>query len=349
MDFTCPVETLQRHCIDLLVATGVSVKEAEMVTTILIDTSLEGIDTHGISRLPAYLSCLNEGRINAQPQIKIVKSGAVAKVDGDNGLGQLVSATSMSVALDLADEFGIGLAVTRRSNHFGASSYYCKIAAQRGMIGVVFTNAPPAMPPWGGKSAYFGTNPIAFGFPNAGFPVTADLASSQVARGKIILAAKEGRAIPLGWAIDKDGRETTDAQAAIAGGAVLPLGGAKGYALAMAIEVMTGILSGSAYGNEVGFIYDGNKEPADVSHSFIALDVSRIMPVNLFLERMDGMIGGVKSVPLADGADAIRIPGEKRYKTFQARMKGGIPIRSAVLNELRQIASTLGVKRLECS
>ncbi|CAA7603082.1 Malate/L-lactate dehydrogenase [Acididesulfobacillus acetoxydans] len=348
MEFTCPVDTLRPHCFALLVAAGVPEQEAEIAAGILLDTSLEGIDTHGVSRLPVYLSCLEKGRINPRPQIKIVKEGAVAKVDGDNGLGQLVAARSMSVAMDLAKEFGVGFVVTRRSNHFGAASYYCKMAAGRGMLGIVLTNAPPAMPPWGGKSAYFGTNPIAFGIPNGGFPVVVDLSSSHVARGNIILAAKEGRPIPLGWAIDKDGQPTTDPQAALEGGAVLPVGGAKGYALALAIEVMTGILSGSAYGDGVGFIYDEKTDPADVSHSFIALDISRIMPENAFLSRMEEMIRGVKAVPVAAGAAGIRVPGEKRYETYQIRVKKGIPMGPSLLHELRQTAARLGVKPLNC-
>lgn len=137
------------------------------------------------------------------------------------------------------------------SNHFGAASYYCKMAARRQMVGMAFTNTPPGIPPWGGRRPYFGTNPIAFAFPTDKYPVVVDMSSSTVARGNIILAAKEGRDIPPGWTIDAEGRPTTDPKKALEG-VVLPVGGAKGYALALAVEVMSGIISGSAYGPEVG-------------------------------------------------------------------------------------------------
>lgn len=338
-----PVDKVQQFCHELLVATGVPDEDANIVASVLIDTSLEGIDTHGITRLPIYLSRLQSGRINAKPNVTVVKSGALAKIDGDNGLGQLVALRAMEAALEQAREFGIGLAVAKRSNHYGASSYFCKMATQQGMIGFTFTNAPSAISPWGGRRPYFGTNPIAFGFPNQDFPVVVDLSSSHVARGNVILALNEGRSIPLGWAIDKEGRPTTDPKEALEG-AVLPVGGAKGYALALAVEVMAGILSGSAIGDEVGFIYDHNTEPADVGHSFIAIDVSRLMPDDMFQDRMSGMIKGIKSIPLAEGSEEIRIPGEKRQRTAQGRARSGIPVNEALLRELNEAAVKLGVQ-----
>ncbi|MDI6877978.1 MAG: Ldh family oxidoreductase [Desulfitobacteriaceae bacterium] len=336
---------ISEFCCNLLASVGVPADDAQVVAAVLIDTSLEGIDTHGLSRLPAYLTCLKNGRINKEPQIRVVKSGAVASIDGDNGLGQLVAVRSMQVAIDLGKEFGIGLATAKRSNHFGAASYFCKMAAGQGMIGQVFTNAPPAMPPWGGMRPYFGTNPVAFGIPQEEYPVVIDLSSSNVARGNVILALKEGRSIPLGWAIDKEGRPTTDPKEALEG-AVLPVGGAKGYALALAVEVMAGILSGSAYGLDVGFIYDDKKEPANIGHSFIAIDVSRLMLDDTFTERLSDMIQGIKAVPLAEGYSEIRIPGEKRHRIMQERRKSGIPVSQTLLKELNILAAELGVSPL---
>jgi LDH2 family malate/lactate/ureidoglycolate dehydrogenase len=340
------VETLTRFCRELLVAVGVPGEDAEVVAGVLIDTSLEGIDTHGISRLPIYLSRVRNGRINARPRITVERSGAVAVVDGDNGLGQLVAVRSMEVAINLAAEYGVGFVATRRSNHFGAASYYCKMAARRQMIGMAFTNSPPGIPPWGGRKPYFGTNPVAFAFPTDKHPVVVDMSSSTVARGNIILAAKEGREIPSGWAIDADGRPTTDPGKALEG-AVLPVGGAKGYALALAVEVMSGIISGSAYGPEVGWIYDDSLEPVNIGHSFIAIDISRLMPVETFHERMADMIRGIKAVPLAEGFERIFIPGERRQIKAQARMNEGIPVSENLLKELNELARELGVRPLE--
>ncbi len=341
-----PVDILAQFCRDLMTAAGVLPEDAGVVTDVLIDASLEGIDTHGISRLPIYLSRLRNGRINARPQIKVNRSGAVAAVDGDNGLGQLVAVRSMEVAIDLAGQYGVGLVTTKHSNHFGAASYYCKMAARWQMVGMAFTNSPPGIPPWGGRKPYFGTNPIAFAFPTDEYPVVVDMSSSTVARGNIILAARDGREIPPGWAIDAEGRPTTDPQKALEG-AVLPVGGAKGYALALAVEVMSGILSGSAYGPGVGWIYDDSLEPVNIGHCFLTIDVSRLMPLETFHKRMADMIRGAKAVPLAEGFEQILIPGERRRVKAEQRVREGIPVDENLLQELNQLALELGVRTLE--
>lgn len=338
-------EKLQDFCQALLSAVGVPEGEAKIVSSVLVDTSLDGIDTHGISRLPIYLSRLQNGRINSKPSIKIERDGAIACINGDNGLGQLVAVRAMELGIELAKEHGISFVTVNNSNHFGAASTYCKMAAKAQMIGQAYTNAPSAIPPWGGKKPYFGTNPISYGFPLADESVVIDMSSSIVARGNIILAAKEGRSIPEGWAIDKDGNPTTDANAAIEG-SVLPVGGPKGYALALAVEVMSGILSGSAYGSHVGFIYDDGSEPANVGHSFIVIDIKRLMPVEEYEQRMDNMIHEIKGIPLANGVKSIRIPGEKRQSIACERTTQGIPIDEGLLNELNKIAEKIGVNPL---
>lgn len=327
-------------------ATGVTEDEAKIVSSVLVDTSLDGIDIHGISRLPIYLSGLMKGRINPRPFIQRNKSGAVARVDGDNGLGQLIAYRSMELAIDLAKEFGIGFVTVRNSNHFGAASTYCKMAANQQMIGQSYTNSPCGIPPWGGKSPYFGTNPISYGFPNGEEPVIIDMSSSKVARGNIILAAKEGRSIPEGWAIDKDGKPITDAKAALQG-ALLPVGGAKGYALALAAEIMTGIISGSAYGTHVGQIYDDSLDPVDIGHSFFAMDISRLMPVVDYTQRMSDMIKEIKQIPRVEEVDAIRIPGERRQSIAEERKENGIPVDDGLLEEFNDLAGKFGLPFLK--
>lgn len=346
MDQRYSPQTVEGFCQTLLCAAGVPEDEAKIVSSVLVDTSLDGIDTHGISRLPIYLSRLVSGRINPKPLIQKKMYGAVASVDGNNGLGQLVAYRSMEWAIELAKEYGIGFVTVKNSNHFGAASTYCKMAANKLMIGQAYTNSPCGIPPWGGKSAYFGTNPISYGFPNGEKPVIVDMSSSTVARGNIILAAKEGRSIPEGWAIDKDGNPTTDAQAALQG-AVLPVGGVKGYALALAVEVMSGIISGSAFGTHVGWIYDDSLDPVNIGHSFFALNISRLMPPEDYAQRMAEMIGEIKDVPRAEGVDAIRIPGERRQSIAEDRKKDGIPINNGLLQELNELAAKFGLSILE--
>jgi LDH2 family malate/lactate/ureidoglycolate dehydrogenase len=338
-------QKLENFCQALLVATGVSEAEAKLVASVFVDSSLDGIDTHGISRLPIALSRLQSGRINAKPIIKIKNEGAVASINGDNGLGQLVAVRAMELGIKLAKVYGVSFITVKNSNHFGAASTYCKMATKENMIGQAFTNSPCAIPPWGGKHPYFGTNPISFGFPCVDDSVIVDMSSSTVARGNIILAAKEGRSIPEGWAIDKDGNPTTDAKAALEG-AVLPVGGPKGYALALAVEVMSGIVSGSAYGNHVGWIYDESMEPCNIGHSFLVIDIKRLIPVDDFNQRMSDMIREIKEIPLAEGVKSIRIPGERRKSIAQERKENGIPINAGLLKEFDEIAEKLGINPL---
>lgn len=336
-----------RFCQDLLNGAGIPLEDATIVADVLVDTSLEGIDTHGISRLPIYLTRIQNGRINARPRIKVERTApALANVDGDNGLGQLVAVKSMEAAIGLAKESGAGAVATKHSNHFGASSYYCKIASSSGMVGMAFTNTPSGIPPWGGKKAYFGTNPISFAFPGKSQPVVVDMSSSTVARGNIILAAKEGKSIPEGWAIDSEGRPTTDAKAALEG-AVLPMAGPKGYAMALAVEILSGILSGSAYGPRVGWIYDESTEPVNIGHFFLAMDISKFMPLNDFVSRLNNMVEEIKESPKAQGVEEIFIPGERRTNIAVKRSKEGIPVSDQLLAEFNQLARDLNVSPLQ--
>lgn len=333
-------------CKELLQGAGVLDEDAAVAANVLVDASMEGIDTHGISRLPIYLRSMQNGRINPRPTIKVNRTApSLANVDGDNGLGQLVAVQSMRIAIDLAGETGIGAVAAKHSNHYGASSYYCKMASASGKIGMAFTNTPSGIPPWGGKKAYFGTNPIAFAFPGRDQPVVIDMSSSIVARGNIIMAAKEGKPIQEGWAIDSKGLPTTDAKAAL-DGAVLPMAGPKGYAMALAVEILAGILSGSAYGPRVGWIYDQSTRPVDIGHFFIAIDIGRMMNLSDFFSRLDHMVGEIKSSPKAAGVEAIYIPGERRTLIKGKRKTAGIPVSDQLLSELNGLARDLGVHPL---
>jgi LDH2 family malate/lactate/ureidoglycolate dehydrogenase len=347
MDITFAVDILQEFCTKLLAGTGVPWEEAEIVAKVLVDTSLDGIDTHGISRLPIYLTRLQNGRINAKPNIKITQTApAIAILDGDNGLGQLAAVRAMEKAIELAGQAGVGVVPARHSNHFGAATYYCKLAVHAGMIGMALTNSPSGIPPWGGRKPYFGTNPISFGFPTGDTPIVVDMSSSNVARGNIILAAREGRSIPEGWAIDGDGKPTTNAEKALEG-AVLPLGGAKGYALALAVEMFSGIISGSSFGHHVGWIYDDSLEPTNVGHFFIALNVENFMPMPEYVDRVEQMKSEIRSAPLAEGFDGILLPGERKQMKAAKRAREGIPVGNGLLKELNEIAVSLGIMTLK--
>ena len=333
---------LRNFCEELLARLGVPTEDAAGVADSLIRANLEGADSHGISRLGIYVRRLKEGRISARPEVRIERSGSVLRVDGDNGLGQVVSRRALDEAMPVVRETGIVGIGVRNSNHFGTAAYHCQMACREGMALIATTNTPPGIAPWGGKKAYFGTNPIAFGFPTrSGPPVIVDMSSSVVARGKIILANKEGTEIPEGWAIDEEGNETTDPASALKG-AMLPLGGAKGYALALAVEMMSGMLSGAAFGPHVGNIYADGGSAANVGHNFVLLDVSRWMPAEDYYERVDQLLAEVKAVPPAGEAEVL-YPGERRYRTFLENSEKGVVLPTAVLEELEMLAREFGV------
>ena len=322
---------------------GVPEPDADVAADSLVRADLEGSESHGISRLGIYAKRLREGRIEARPDIRIDRFGSVLKVDGGNGLGQVVSYRALEAAVPLVRETWILGVFVSNSNHFGTAAYYCQHVCRQGLALIAMTNSPPGIPPWGGKKAFFGTNPIAFGFPARNRPpVIIDMSSSVAARGKIILAQKTGEPIPPGWAIDEEGEETTDPAAALRG-AVLPFGGVKGYALAMAVEIMAGLLSGAAYGPYVRNLYKDGEPPANVGHCFILLDIARWMPLEKYFDVIDTFLDEVKAVPKAKGADEIFYPGERRYAQYVRHGAEGISLPREVADELRRLGEETGV------
>lgn len=334
---------LEDFCGRVLGCLGVTEEDASVVADSLVRANLEAADSHGISRLPIYARRLQEGRIQARPDVEIETHGSVLRVDGGNGLGQVASYRALKAAFPVARETGMAGVAVRRSNHFGTAAYYCQMACDEGIIMIATTNSPPGIAPTGSSKAYMGTNPIAFGFPvEEGPPLIADLSSSVTARGKIINAAREGSQIPEGWATDEDGIPTTDAAAALRG-AMLPLGGAKGYALALAVEMMSGVISGASFGPHVNNLYEDGDPPADVGHSFILLDISRWLPPEDYRARIGQLLRELKASPRAQGVEEILYPGERRHRTYLAKLEEGIVLPRTVREELAKLAEDLGL------
>ncbi|MFG6150662.1 Ldh family oxidoreductase [Halobacillus sp. B23F22_1] len=342
---TFNVDVLKSFSVQVLTTLGVRQKDANTVADALLKANLEGVDSHGISRLGVYSNRLKDKRINPAPHVQFEKKGtSVLTVDGDNGLGHVVSSKAIERGIEMVKESGmVGIGI-KNSNHFGTASYYCQKACENNLAIIAFTNSPPGIAPWGGREAFFGTNPIAFGFPNGNNPpVIIDLSTSKVARGKIILADKQGESIPDGWALDENGQQTNNPAEALKG-SVMPLGGAKGYALALAVEILSGILSGGAFSPNVNSIYqETSKEPANVGHFFILMDIEKFMPYETFQFSMDQLINQMKETPKAPGYEEIRYPGERREKEFQLRSKEGILLSKNVQDELINLGNIVNV------
>ncbi|MBA4495709.1 Ldh family oxidoreductase [Paenactinomyces guangxiensis] len=329
--------------VHILESIGVPQEDAAVVADALVQADLEGISSHGISRLSIYARRMMEKRIETNPNIHIERAGNVLKVDGGNGLGHVVTFRAIQAAIPLAKQEGIAAIAVRNSNHNGTASYYCRIACKEEIILIGMTNSPPGIVPTGGKKAFLGTNPIAFGFPaRTSPPIIVDMSTSVAARGKIILAAKQGEKIPAGWAVDREGLITTDAKEALSG-AVLPFGGAKGYALATAIELLTGVLSGAAFGPHVQNIYDDKAKKANVGHTFFLLHIPHWMPMEGYYRRVEQFVEELKSAPKAGDADEIYYPGERRYQRYLETLHSGISLSDEVWEELKQLAAMYGI------
>lgn len=339
-------EKLHQFCLNVFGAAGLNEEDAEIAAHSLVRAELEGAPSHGISRLPIYTARLQEGRINARPRITYMEKGALLKADGDNGLGQVVASRALHQAVPLARKHGIAGVFIHNSNHFGTAAFYCQQACEEAMAIIATTNSPPGIAPWGGKHAFLGTNPIAFGFPVKGEPpVIIDMSSSVAARGNIILAAKQGEKIPLGWAINAAGEDTDDPHEALQG-AVLPFGGAKGYAIALAVEVFSSVLSGAAFGPHVHNLYNEDEPPANVGHSFILIDIDRLVGLDVYYRRLGQLLQEMKQVPRASDERDILYPGERRFRTFQRNSAQGIALSDQVVHELKALGRAAGVSFL---
>ncbi|HLI30070.1 MAG TPA: Ldh family oxidoreductase [Terriglobia bacterium] len=315
---------------------GLNHKDAAIVAEGLIKANLRGIDSHGVSRIPMYLERLRRGVVNAKPNLSATRvADAAALVDGDNGMGFLAGRCAMDEAIALASNAGVGLVGVRRSTHFGMAALYVLQALEAGYIALAFTNSSPAIPVWGGRTAFLGASPFAAGVPGGTREsYVLDMAMTVIARGRIRLAALHGESIPEGLALDAEGKPTQDAKKAFEG-VCLPFGGVKGAALGMLMDLLAGVLTGANYGGEVRSLYFDHSAPQNVGHLFIAIRPDLFMPRENFERRMDIFAQRVKNLPLAAGFDEILMPGEPEERTERLRRATGIPITDDVARELR--------------
>ena len=291
------------------IMTDLSVPAADAAdfADILIDAERRGVESHGLMRVKTYVERIKAGLIEADPEIAIDVNGAVAKIDGGNGLGQVVMVRAARTGIELAKKYGIGMVTVHNSNHFAAAGYYANMIASEGGIGIVTSAAAPVVAPYGGMDVLFGTNPIAIAFPAASQTFYGDIATSASSRGKIRVYSKTGLDIPVGWALDRDGNDTTDSAEALKG-ILLPMAGHKGYILAMAIEAACCLLSGAGLSYESSSIFDFTRT-TDSGHSLIAVDIAHFLPLEEFKERAQAWFDRIRSSTPRPGHE-IFIPGE---------------------------------------
>lgn len=319
----------------ILECTGLSEADAYTVADSLVFANLRGVDSHGIVRLAPYVDRLEAGGTATDPDVQIVTEGpAVALVNGDNGMGQVVSVFATDLAVTKAKETGVSFVGVNRSGHNGAASYYTHRMAEAGMIGVVTSNATPVMAAWGGVEAAIGNNPLSIGVPHReGPPIIFDAAMSKVAGGKVRLAAENDETIPEGWIVDEYGRPTTDPND-ILDGALLPFGEHKGFALAVMVEILSAVVTGAGMLHQNPFWAKDLDAPLDVGHSFLAIDAARLIEPDEFARRLSWMVGSLRASGRTNGEDRVRMPGELEAETAERRRDHGIPVSTQVWTTL---------------
>lgn len=324
------IESLIELARQSLMAAGASESMASSTARALVMAEAQGLASHGLSRVPQYASHIRSGRVNPNAQPRVMASrGAGALIDADEGLAFPACELAAQEVIARARELAIGFAGVTRSHHFGVAGMHLDAIADAGMVGFAFSNSPAAMPAWGGKRALFGTNPIAAVFPRADAdPISIDLSLSEVARGKLMVAAREGKEIPLGWALDKDGNPTTDPKVGLEG-MMCPAGGVKGAMLALMVELLCVALTGASFGYEADSFFTAEGNRPHIGHVFLAIDPSGLVGKAAYDERVETLVAAM----LAD-AD-VRLPGERRLALQRKAEAEGIEVGDNVIASLK--------------
>ncbi len=349
-------ESVKSFCINILRRLNVPFEDAEITADVIVSADLKGIESHGVARLNRYVKRLINGWMRAESKINILKETPVSfLIDAENSLGQVAAYKAMKLCIDKAEKNYFGIALVRNSNHFGIAGYYAMMALKKDMIGVCMTNASPLVLPTFSIEPMLGTNPIAVAIPTKHEPpIVLDMATSASSMGKIELYKKLNKPLPAGWAINSKGEIELNAAEVIRcvrqlkRGGLLPLGGLaetsgyKGYGLAMIVDALTGVLSGAAYGPNVGEPND--PKPSNIGHFLTAININAFMDINEFKERINDLINIVKNAVKVEGYDRIYIPGEKEWEMEKIRRKRGIPISIKVIEDLKSLANQLNVE-----
>jgi LDH2 family malate/lactate/ureidoglycolate dehydrogenase len=334
---------LTRFGTTVFAALGVPEVDAQLFADSLVQADLWGHSSHGVMRLPWYARRLQSGAMRAVSEAQtLVDAAAVAVLDGCDGIGQVLATQAAHEAMRRAKLHGIGAVAVRNSNHFGTAMYHSLLGPQQGCIVMVTTNASPAMAPWGGRVKRVGTNPWSLAAPAGRHaPMVLDIANTAVARGKIYLAKQKENAIPAGWALTAEGAPTTDAAAAVAG-LIAPMAGHKGYAIAVMMDMLSGVLTGSAFGTAVHGPNQSERR-SGCGHLVIALDIAAFIALDEFGARMEQLIEQLKTTPLAAGCGEVFYPGELEARYHQRFTREGLTLPHQTLVELRALGSELGV------
>lgn len=325
---------LRSLVVERLTEAGLNKPHAEIVAEILVHADLRGVRSHGVMRTQHYVTRLHAGSLNRNPDftLKEVRSGA-ALLNADAGMGHAACCEAMDKAIEMAKDTGIAMVGVENGSHCGALSYFVLRAVAKDMIGMAVTHTDKCVAPFGGAKAFFGTNPIAFGFPtNKHDPVVLDMATSNTAFGNILHAKEQGNSIPDDWGIDSNGTPTTDPNQVEA---MTPFGGYKGYGLALVIDVLTGVLMGAKYGPHITAMYGDYDKPRELASLMIAIDPSTFTSAEGFKSQMDAMVDDLHAQPPRPGFKQVYVPGELQILLEKVNLQAGVPVSDTIHDWLR--------------
>lgn len=340
-----PWEKLQAFMQEVFVRVGLPADEAQIEAEVLVWANLRGVDSHGVLRIEWYLELIDKGIMNLRPNIRVEReSPATIIIDADHALGPVVTTKAMRRVIEKAKNVGIGWGLIRNTTHQGAMGYYPLMAAREGLAGIVIVNGPPSMAPFGSAALGVHNTPIAICVPGRSRPLLLDIALSVAAGGKLRFAKDRGTSIPQGWALDKNGKPTTDPYLA---SILLPIAGPKGSGLALMFECLTGLMVGDPLLEP-----SLKKEPGADTHRqhgiVAAIDIGAFTDVEAYRDHVDAIVTEIKKLPLVEGASEILVPGELEDRTQDERVRNGIPLPDGTLQKLKIAGDRFGVPLPEC-
>jgi len=326
-------------------AVGIAKSEASIIAELMVRADAQGSEGHGVFRLPQYIRRIKGGAVNVKPNIRVAREAAgMALVDGDNGMGHLVMRFATQKAIAKAKRAGVAWVGVKRSNHAGPASLYAGMPLEHDMIGLYLAvgNANH-LPPWGGIDMLLSTNPIAVAVPaDEELPEVLDMATTVAAYGKVKTKAQRGEMMPEGWMMDREGRPLTDPKRANEG-FLLPIGGYKGYGLALIFGLLAGTLNGAAMGKDVIDFNADDTTPTNTGHVIVAINIEAFQPVGEFKKSVDALVRDIRNSRTLPGVDRVRLPGEGSYAARADRFEYGIPLPAPLLASLNQLAAELDI------
>lgn len=340
MTHTISEKDLSRWTTELVASWGYSATDAAYIADTLVDSNLRGIDSHGVMRLTAYRDRISHGLIDPTATCETTVRGATARITADRVAGQLAAREACSAAATIAKEVGVAVVTVSKSAHFGAAGYFARELAEQGLFSMVTANTEPIVVPFGGRRALLGTNPIAFAAPTESGVVSVDMATSQAAMGKVYSARLSDTPIPSDWGVDDEGQPSTDPHAVQA---LLPAAGPKGYGLSFFVEMLSGVLSGSAISHGVGNMYHDFDRGQDVGHFILAISIDEFMPRAEFEARAESLIALAHNTEPVSADRPVLVPGEPELLTAAKRREEGIPLSDEVVEELTALGAATDV------